>query len=87
MKKPPHRWRSGTVALRDIKRLQRSVNLLIPRAPFSRLVREIAGQFDSNLRFRSMALAALQEAAEAYLVGLMDDSNMAAIHACALDAF
>ncbi len=79
--KKRYRFRPGTVALREIKKMQRTGDLLIPRAPFHRLVREISQSFDTTLRFQSTALGALQEAAEAYLVGLLDSANVAAIHA------
>nr|pir hypothetical protein W09H1.2 - Caenorhabditis elegans [Caenorhabditis elegans] len=58
-----------------------TLNLLIRRAPFQRLVREIAQDFKTDLRFQSSAVMALQEAAEAYLVGLLEDTNLCAIHA------
>ncbi len=51
------------------------------KAPFQRLVREIAQDFKSDLRFQSTAVLALQEASEAYLVGLFEDTNLCAIHA------
>ena len=54
---------------------------LIRRLPFQRLVREIAGDIKVDLRFQSTAILALQEAAEAYLVGLFEDTNLCAIHA------
>ena len=79
--KKPHRYRPGTVALREIRRYQKSPDLLIRKAPFQRLVREIAQDFKSDLRFQSTAVLALQEAAEAYLVGLFEDTNLCAIHA------
>ena len=79
--KKPHRYRPGTVALREIRRYQKSTELLIRKAPFNRLVREIAQDFKTDLRFQSSAIAALQEAAEAYLVGLFEDTNLCAIHA------
>lgn len=79
--KKPHRYRPGTVALREIRKYQRSTELLIRRAPFQRLVREIAQDVKTELRFQSSAIGALQEAAEAYLVGLFEDTNLAAIHA------
>ncbi len=80
--KRPHRFRPGTVALREIRRYQKSTEHLIRKLPFQRLVREIAHDFypTSDLRFQSSALAALQEAAEAYLVGLFEDANLCAIH-------
>ena len=79
--KKPHRFRPGTVALREIRRYQKSTDLLIRKLPFQRLVREIAQEFKTDLRFQSAAVLALQEAAEAYLVGLFEDSNLCAIHA------
>jgi len=77
----PHRYRPGTVALREIRRYQKNTDLLIRKAPFQRLVREIAQGFKSDLRFQSTAVLALQEAAEAYLIGLFEDTNLCAIHA------
>ncbi|MAB55741.1 MAG: hypothetical protein CMN93_07690, partial [Synechococcus sp. CPC35] len=79
--KKPHRYRPGTVALREIRRYQKSTELLIRKLPFQRLVREIAQDFKTDLRFQSSAVVALQEASEAYLVGLFEDTNLAAIHA------
>ena len=79
--KKVHRFRPGTVALRDIRRYQRTTELLIRKLPFQRLVREIASTIKDDLRFQSTAVTALQEAAEAYLVGLFDDTNACAIHA------
>lgn len=79
--KKPHRYRPGTVALREIRTYQKSTDLLIRKLPFQRLVREIAQDFRSDLRFQSQAIQALQEAAEAYLVGLFEDTNLCAIHA------
>lgn len=77
-----HRYRPGTVALREIRQYQKSTELLIRRAPFQRLVREIAqDSLKTDLRFQSLAVMALQEAAEAYLVGLFEDTNLCAIHA------
>ena len=69
------------MALRDIRRYQKSTDLLIRKLPFQRLVREIAAGVSKDLRFQSSAILALQEAAEAYLVGLMEDANMCAMHA------
>ena len=79
--KKPHRYRPGTVALREIRKYQKSTDLLIRKLPFQRLVREIAQQFSADLRFQSTAILALQEASEAYLVGLFEDTNLCAIHA------
>ena len=77
----PARSRPGTVALREIRRYQKSTELLIRKLPFQRLVREIAQDFKTDLRFQSAAIGALQEASEAYLVGLFEDTNLCAIHA------
>ena len=79
--KKPHRYRPGTVALQEICRYQKSMKLLIRRLPFQRLVREIAQDYKSRLNFASGAILALQEAAEAYLVGLFEDTNLCTIHA------
>jgi histone H3 len=79
--KKPHRFRPGTVALREIRRYQKSTELLIRKLPFQRLVREIAQDYKTDLRFQSAAVAALQEASEAYLVSLFEDTNLCAIHA------
>merc|ERR1712224_454880 len=76
-----HRYRPGTVALREIRKYQKSTELLIRKLPFQRLVREIAQDFKTDLRFQSSAVMALQEASEAYLVGLFEDTNLCAIHA------
>lgn len=79
--KKPHRFRPGTVALREIRKYQKSVDHLIAKLPFQRLVREIAHEFDSKFRFEAAALLCLQEAAEQYIVGMFSDSNLCAIHA------
>ena len=79
--KKPMRYRPGTVALREIRRYQKTAELLIRKLPFARLVREIAQDFKTDLRFQREAIATLQEAAKAYLVGLFEDTNLCAIHA------
>jgi histone H3 len=76
-----HKYRPGIVALKEIRRYQRSTNLLIRRAPFQRLVREVVQDINPKLRLQSHALACIQEASEAYLVGLFEDTNLCAIHA------
>ena len=78
--KKPHRYRPGTVALREIRRYQKSTELLIRKLPFQRLVREIAQDYRSELRFQAEAIRALQEASESYLIGLFEDVNLLAIH-------
>ena len=79
--KKPHRYRPGTVALREIRRYQKSTELLIRKLPFQCLVREITQDYKTDIRFQGSALLALQESAEAYLVGLFEDANLCAIHA------
>ena len=79
--KKPCRYRPGTMALREIHRYQKSTELLIRRLPFQRLVREIAQDFKGRLDFARGTILALQEAAEAYLVGLFEDTNLCTIHA------
>ena len=80
--KKPHRFRPGTVALREIRKFQKSVDTLIPKLRFQRLVHEVAQDYkQGGYRFQSMALLAIQEAAEAYLVGLFEDTQLCAIHA------
>ena len=79
--KKPHRYRPGTVAIREIRKYQKTTDLLIKKLPFQRVVREIAQDFNSNLRFQASAVVALQEATESYIVGLFEDTNQCAIHA------
>jgi histone H3 len=73
--------RPGVLALKEIQRFQKSTELLIPKLPFQRLVREIMQEFKSDFRFQAVALGALQEAAEAFLVALFENTNLCAIHA------
>ena len=75
------RYRPGTVALKEIRKYQKSTELLIRRLPFQRLIREISQYYKCELRFQSTAMLALQEAAEAHLVSLFEDANLCAIHA------
>lgn len=79
--KKPHRYKPGIVALREIRRYQKTTELLIRKLPFQRLVREIAEEFKKFLRFQATAITALQEAAESYLVGIFEDTNLCGIHA------
>ena len=86
--KKRYRYRPGTVALKQIRQYQKSTDLLIRKLPFQRLVREIACDSEviksplcGKVRFQSAAIMALQEAAEAYLIGLFEDTNLCAIHA------
>ncbi|KAJ5358422.1 uncharacterized protein N7496_010835 [Penicillium cataractarum] len=80
------RYKPGTVALKEIRRYQRSYDLLIAKLPFARLVREVAldllpAEVGAELRWQSHAIQALQEAAEAFMVHLFEDTNLCAIHA------
>lgn len=75
--------RRGAKALKEIRMYQKSTELLIPHAPFLRLVREITQRVsdEKDIRFKGAAIEALQEACESYLIGLFEDSQLAAIHA------
>ncbi|KAG5674571.1 hypothetical protein PVAND_004525 [Polypedilum vanderplanki] len=75
------RYRPGTLALKEIRRYQKTTELLLRVAPFQRLVREISESFKSDFRYQAGALHALQEAAESYIIGLFEDTNLCAIHA------
>ena len=79
--KKVHRFRPGTVALREIRKFQAATGNLIQRAPFRRLVREITEKHMVNVRIASSALDAIQEATEAHIISLLSDSNLCAIHA------
>ena len=81
VQKKPHRYRPGTVALREIRRYQKSTELLLRGAPFLRLVREIAQDFKSDLRFSADAFEVLQVACEAFVVSRFENANLCAIHA------
>ena len=89
--KKPHRYRPGLLALHEIRRYQQSTESLIRRTPFNKLIKEISQEYricpegpgtpSVQVRFQSTALAALQEAAENFLVGLFEDVNLLAVHA------
>ena len=79
--KKRHRYCPGTKALGEIRRYQKSTELLIRKLPFQRLVKEIARKLKEDVRFASHAIMAIQEATEAYIVSLFEDVNMCAIHA------
>jgi histone H3 len=79
--KKPHRYRPGTVALREIRRYQKCTDLLLRKLPFQRLVREISQDFKADLRWQASGIHGLQEAAEDYLANLYQDTNLCAIHA------
>ncbi|CEP63920.1 centromeric DNA-binding histone H3-like protein CSE4 LALA0_S09e05468g [Lachancea lanzarotensis] len=78
------RYRPSDMALQEIRKYQRSTDLLISKMPFARLVKEVTDQFtteEQQLRWQTMAIMALQEASEAYLVGLLEHTNLLALHA------
>ena len=79
--KKTRRFRPGTVALRDIRKYQKSFALLIQKLPFQRLVCEVAQDYKAELFFQIAAVHALQEASEAYLISLFEDVNLCALHA------
>lgn len=80
-----HRFRPGTVALREIRRFQKSTDLLMPRLPFHKLVREVAQEMNqdksSKMQFQLGALVSVQEATEHLLMQYLEDANFNAIHA------
>ena len=76
------RLRPGEAALREIRRYQKSTELLIRKGPFRRLIRQVMNDmFGDNFRIQNGAVNALQEAVEAYMVGFFEDTNLCAIHA------
>jgi len=79
--KKPRRFKPGTVALREIRKMQRGCDLLIPKLPFQRLVREITHYYRDDIRFTEDALEAIHEASEAYLIELFANTQRVAIHA------
>jgi histone H3 len=79
--KVKRRYRPGVLALKEIRRYQKTTELLLRTLPFQRLVREITQQFKADFRYQVGALQCLQEATEAYIIGLFEDTNLCAIHA------
>ena len=87
--KKPHRYRPGTVALREIRHYQKSTDLLIHKVPFQRLAREVLQDLNkpgsyprySAEHFQATSLLAIQESVEAFSVGMFEDINLCAIHA------
>ena len=75
------RYHLGVLVLAEIRKYQKSTQSLIPKLPFRRLVREIAQNEKQDIRMQETALEALQEAAETYLVRLLDDANLCTLHA------
>lgn len=80
-KSKPHRWKPGTVALREISKQQKSVTTACPKQAVERVIREIAMDYKEDVRFNKTALLALQEGAEQYLIDLFKQSQKLAIHA------
>jgi histone H3/H4 len=78
--KKPHRYRPGTVALREIRRYQKTAELLIPKKPIGRLVKEISQDFKGDLRYQLNSILCLHEASEAYLVGMFEDTQLCSVH-------
>ena len=76
----PHKWRPGTKCLREIRKYQKSTDLLIRKLPFQRLVREIAQDFKHDLRFTAGGLEALQTAAEQHITELFEDAYLCTLH-------
>ena len=76
----PYQYRPGTMALHEIQKYQKTTELLIRKFTFQRLVREITQSLRSDLHFQAKAIMALQEVAESYLVGLLEDTHLYAIH-------
>ena len=89
--KKPHRYHPGLLTLQEIRRYQQSTKSLIRKTPFNKLIKEISQEYricpegpgtpSIQVQFQLTALAALQEAAENYLVGLFEDMNLLAVHA------
>ena len=76
----PRRYRPGTVALREIRKYQKSTDLLIRKLPFQRLVREVVQQISPGMKLQSTAILALQESSESFLVSMFEDVNVCVIH-------
>ena len=81
----PHRYRPGTIALREIRRYQKSTDLLIRKLPFRCFVHEITQDFKSDLRFQGSSILTLQESTKAYLVGLFEDTNTCVLSMPSID--
>ena len=76
-----NRARPGTIALREIRKYQRQTELILPKHPFQRIVRDVSKGVNGDVRFQSQALLAIQEAAEAFMTNLFEDANLCALHA------
>jgi histone H3 len=76
-----HRWRPGTVALREVRKYQKTTEHLIRKAPFVRLVRECLFKTKESIRLSASACEAIQDATESYMTGLLSDANLCTLHA------
>ena len=81
IKKRKVRYKAGSKVLAEIRKFQKATDLLIHRLPFVRLIKEITLKFHHSLQWQNLALEAIQHAAEDYLIGLMEDANLSALHA------
>jgi len=82
--RPKPRKKPGQQALKEIRKYQASTDLLIPKLPFARLVKEISGNYrpqSDPIRFTVAGLLTIQTAAEAFLVGLFEDAMLCTMHA------
>jgi len=79
--KKKYRFKAGTVTLRSIKKLQNSTGLLLQKAPFNKIVREITAEFAPSMMYQKKAMEALQEAAESFMIERFKAANKHAIHA------
>lgn len=79
--KKPHRYKPGTVALREIRKYQRNTDHLIQKLPLQKLVKEVIQDFKTDVRISRAAYVSIQDAVEAHVVGMLEFANRAAIHA------
>lgn len=81
--KRPHRFRSGTKALAEIRFYQKNADdcLLIPQAPFSRLIRKFSLNYHDDIKVSKNAKLQLQAAIENFILELFENAQLAAIHA------
>jgi len=81
VKKRKYRFKSGTVTLRDIKKLQTTTNLLVQKGPFRKIVKQITAEMGVKILYQKKAIEALQEAVEGYVIEKFKDANKHAKHA------
>lgn len=75
------KYRPNNLCLKEIRRFAKGPDMCIRRILFQQIVKEITWEIDSSYRFHSQAILAIQEAAEAYMIGLFEDTNLCASHA------